>query len=120
MPIEFNCYHCGQPGHIKSECPSRRGGASPPAPPAESGVPEHPAAKPVPAPVPIWDRALYEDRAPWAEWVREQMGWSHDAREQRLRKLAAEQVAEFRAGPAYPGNMPAHMHEPIAPRIPED
>jgi hypothetical protein len=36
------------------------------------------------------------------------------------REEAARQVAEFRASPAYPGNMPAHMHEPIAPRIPED
>ena len=50
--MEFHCYRCGQPGHVKSECPSER--AVPAAPPAESGAPEHPSSKPVPAPRPAW------------------------------------------------------------------
>ena len=97
--MEFHCYRCGQPGHIKSECPSARTDPDP-APGLAAAPSNRPENKPVPLPVPADQRAQYDTVNPHAEALRQQMGWTlstKEAREMNSRAIAAEQVAESRA-----------------------
>lgn len=94
----FNCYRCGQPGHISAECPAREREAHPPAPPALSRGPEdreHKSVwdKPVPPRRPAWEIA---DATMHADAIRAAMGWVKSGTEGK-RVLAAEQVSEARA-----------------------
>lgn len=97
------CFHCGDDDHLSYDCPrhTRISTAPDPAhgltPAPESNRPEN---KPVPEPVPAAWRAQYDDAAPWAEWVREKMGWprhASEAAELRSRAKASRQVSESRA-----------------------
>ena len=106
------CFNCEEEGHIAADCTWR----------AEIAPPH-----PDPRAMYSWQHIAAVSPTPheWADSIRLAMGWPAPDGTGRARSLsdreeAARQVAEFRASPAYPGNMPAHMREPIAPRIPED
>ena len=89
----MNCYKCGQFGHTRADCPDQP--SFPAAPPPE-GAAATPIPGPPPMPVPADARAQYDETAPWAEWVRREMGWTRGSDETK-RALAAQQVGEARA-----------------------
>lgn len=83
------CLRCGQPGHWAREC-----GAELPARPEDPRLRLPAYTQRVPLRKPPGEIA---DAAMWAEVIRTGMGWDKDSEELRLRRLAIEQVAEFRA-----------------------
>jgi hypothetical protein len=95
MRGEIHCYACGQPGHIRIECPAAQ--RPTPAPPPSS-APDHGN---LPPPFnPYWLRPADQiaDPKPWADMIRAENGWKNGSDdEERMRVLAAEQCAEARA-----------------------
>jgi hypothetical protein len=105
------CFNCEEEGHIAADCTWR----------AE--------ISPVrPDPLAMYRRNPDEiSRTPheWADSIRHAMGWpppdgTGRARAVSDRALAARQVAEFRASPAYPGTIPPPPPPPIANTLPGD
>lgn len=88
--IYVNCYKCGEPGHVKRDCPSER------------SVPASALASPAleevwPPRVAPYDPPDPEVARRNAEQIRAAMGWSEDERARQLRELALKQVEESRA-----------------------
>lgn len=93
-----DCFHCGDEDHLSYDCPNRTRRTRAPAAPWPAA-----GAEPVKTPQPPPFSSLYQrpadeiaDPQPWADAIREAMGWSRDHRDARLRELARRQVAEAR------------------------
>lgn len=95
------CFRCGDDDHLSYDCPSSTPASRAPEPARElAPALDRPENKPIPAPVPASQRAQYGDVNPYAEQVRELMGWPRtgsEAEHNRKRIIAAEQVSESRA-----------------------
>lgn len=93
-----DCFRCGDEDHLSYDCPNRTPPHRTPAavwPAATAGQPERPAPPPFTT---LYQRPPQDiaDPAPWADSIRETMGWRRDGIEDYLRELAARQVAESR------------------------
>jgi hypothetical protein len=103
------CFKCGQLGHLKAQCPSRRTPAAqvPEAASADAAAPVEKVKFQTGADgkrrlvmeIPDWSPGEIADAAKWATSIREadpRLGEGQAARERRLRALAAEQAQEAR------------------------
>jgi hypothetical protein len=97
---EIHCFGCGQPGHIKAECPHLAARRHPPAPPPPS-APDRGNHPPPFNPYWLRDPSEIADPGPWANQIRAANGWENrsdeEGRDLGKRARAAEQVAESRA-----------------------
>jgi hypothetical protein len=93
-----DCFRCGDDEHLSADCPNTTPRKRAPAaiwPPAMAG-PERPDIPPPPPRRP--DREI-ADPQPRADSIRDAMGWSRHHVDDRLRELAARQMAESRRDP---------------------
>ena len=93
-----DCFHCGNDDHLSYDCPGRTRRTRAPAAPWPTAGAE--STRPQPPPFASLYQRPVEERAdpePWADSIREAMGWSRHCREDWLRDLAARQVTESRA-----------------------
>jgi hypothetical protein len=103
MRDNIHCFGCGQPGHIKVECPHLAARKHPQAPPPSSAPDQ---GKQPPKFDPYWLRPPEQiaDPAPWANRIRAVNGWENRAdkegHELSKRALAAQQCSESRAAKA--------------------
>lgn len=91
-----DCFHCGDQDHLSYDCPTRtRRTRTPPAVwPSATAAPQ-----PTPQPPPVPPRRPADqiaDPQPWADAIRDAMGWSRTHRNDRFRELARRQAAESR------------------------
>jgi hypothetical protein len=91
-----DCFKCGSDEHLYAACPevaprrTRAPAAVWPPATAESSRPD------IPPPPPRRPDQEIADPQPWADAIRTAMGWSRHHVDDRLRELAARQVAESR------------------------
>jgi len=96
-----DCFSCGEDDHLSYDCPNRTRRTRTPAavwPPATA----EPEGRPTPPPfTTLYQRPAAEvsDPQPWADSIRDAMGWSRNRIDNRLAELAARQVAESRRDP---------------------
>ena len=92
------CYRCGDDDHYSRDCPTH----SPSRPvSSDAGTPlrDDPRLRGPAYTQRVPPRRPPEeigDAAAWSAAIREAMGWDRSSEEKRLRRLAAEQVIEFR------------------------
>lgn len=96
-----DCFHCGDDDHLSYDCTNRTRRRRAPAAVWPSATAES-GGRPEPPPfTTLYQRPPTEiaDPQPWADSIREAMGWSRDGVDSYLRELAARQAAESRHDP---------------------